>query len=283
MPFEIRKTSNYGTRHPVYARLKVQTSELLHWADLSKAARQDVMEVYFGLADRLLRCHEIVEWLTTELEAAIREFCPDADSRMIDVPHISDLRGEVENFLYEGKNYLRDFLTVINIFFGANFTEASAFYSTKENQKSALVKWAKKKFGIADHFTTMLVSEQEWTGELIQKRNAVEHPGGKSGTLYIENFTITAYRDVALPHWRRDQNTPTYLFSDLTMYLENMLTLAEDILVSCIHHKLQHDVIQFVEIPPEDRRADCPVRITVQLDPSKVKPPTEPGPESLAS
>src|SRR3954453_1108994 len=110
MPFEIRKTSNYGTRHPVYARLKVQTSELLHWADLSKDARQEVMEIYFGLADRLFRCMEIVERLTTALKAAIMEFGPAPDSRVINVPHISGLKSEVENFLYEAKNYLRDLL-----------------------------------------------------------------------------------------------------------------------------------------------------------------------------
>ncbi len=273
MPFEIRRTSHHGTRHPAYARLKVQTSELLHWADLPKDARQEVMTVYFGLTERWLRCHEIVERLTGQLRTAITEFRPDGDPRVITVPHIGGLRGEVENFLYEAKNYLRDLLNIVNIFFNEKFDEASAFYSTKEHGKSGLVRWATGKFSATDPFTTMLISEQEWTRELIRKRNAVEHPRGKSGTLHIDNFTVTPTRDLVLPHWKRDQNEPTGLFNDLTMYLDNMLTVGEDMLASCIHHQLQHEVIQFVEIPVEDRNVECPVRITVQLDHSKIRTP----------
>ncbi len=272
MTFEIKKTSNYGTRHPVYARLKVQTQELIQWADLTKDQRQDVLAVYFGLADRLFKCHEIYERLAAALKATMEKFRPSADPRIKNVPHLIGLRGEVESFLYESKDYLRELLRIIDIFFDKKFDEARAFYDPTGKGNSDLVVWATKKFGASDHFTTMLVTEQQWAGELIHKRNAVEHPGGRSGTLHIENFTLSPDGRFILPRWHRDENEPFGLFPDLETYLDNMLTLAEDMLVSCVHHKMRHEIIQFVEIPIADRRPECPVRITVQLDPSKLKP-----------
>jgi hypothetical protein len=273
MAFEIRKTSNYGTRHSVVARLKVQTHELIQWADLAEDKKRGVVAAYSDLAERLLKCHEIYRRLTAALNRVMVEVRPNADSRVKNVPHLIGLTAEVETFLYEGKNYLRDLLHVIKIFFDAEFDNASAFYDPKGMGKSDLVVWARKKFGAEDHFATMLASEQEWTEELIRKRNAVEHRGGRSGTLHVKNFTQSPDGCFTLPNWFRDQNEPLGLFPDLENYLDNMLTLAEDLLVCCIHHDMEHGIIQFVEIPPADRRTDCPVRLSVQIDPSKLKPP----------
>lgn len=280
MAFEVKKISNYGTQHPVVARLKVQTHELLQWADLSKDKQAAVMAVYFELADRLLKCHEVHGRLTAAFKTTMEEFRPSADPRIKNVPHLIGLKGEVETFLYEAKNYLRALLGVIEIFFDASFDEASALYDPKGKGTSDLVAWATKTFGASDHFTTMLVSEQEWVGELIRKRNAVEHPGGKSGTLHIENFTPSPDGRFILPRWHRDANELFGLFPDLETYLENLLTLGEDMLVSCVHHKTRHQIIQFVEIPVVDRRPECPVRLTVQIDRSKLKPPKTADPSA---
>ena len=40
MNFIITKISNHGVSHPFVARLSVQTSELIKWADLSKEDKQ---------------------------------------------------------------------------------------------------------------------------------------------------------------------------------------------------------------------------------------------------
>jgi hypothetical protein len=151
MAYEIRKISNYGTQNPVVARLKVQTHELAQWSNLSEDKKLELSAVYFGLADRLLKCHEIYRRISAKIEREISEHRPNADSRMKKVPYVVGLRGEVENFLYESKSYLRDLLSVLDIFFGAKFDEASAFYPTKAGGKSKLVIWAATKFGPSDH------------------------------------------------------------------------------------------------------------------------------------
>jgi hypothetical protein len=273
MAFEIKKISDYGTAHPVVARLKVQTHELIQWADISKDKRESVAAVYFEIADRLLKCHEIRARLVAALNKAVAEFRPSSDPRVMNVPHLIGLRGEVETFLYEAKNFLRDLLAIINPFFDTTFDDASAFYDAAGKDRGRIVVWATEACGDSDHFTAMLSSEQKWIEELIRKRNAVEHPGGRSGTLHIENFTPLTEGRFLLPRWHRDQSEALGLFPDLETYLDNLLTLAEDMLVSCIHHRTQHSIIQFVEIPPDDRDTACPMRLTVQIDKSKLKPP----------
>jgi hypothetical protein len=264
MGFELTKISNYGTTHPVVARLKVQTGELIQWADLTKEREESIVAIYFDMADRLLKCHEVHERLLAAREKSIAEFKPTSDSRVKTAPHVIGLKGEAETFLYESKNFLRDLLGAVRVFFGTNFDEASAFYSPKGGN-GKLAEWATAKFGQNDPFTTMLISEQTWTGELIRMRNAAEHPGGKSGTLHIDNFQTLPDGRYATPSWHRDKNAPTDIFTDLGTFLANMLTLAEDILVSCIVHNSKHKFIQFYEIPEKDRRPECPVRISVTL------------------
>jgi len=276
MPFEIKKISNYGTQHPVVARLTVQTHELVQWAELPETEKLTIKSIYFEMAQRLLKCFEVYERLNAALQTAVEEVPPSVDSRIMPVPHLIGLRGEVETFLYEVKNYLRDLLQILNIFFSTKFKEASVLYDPKGQSKSALVDWAIKQFGFGDPFTRMLVDEQQWVGELIRKRNAVEHPGGKSGVLHIENFKLSP-DGVVFPYWHRDQNNPSGLFPDLETYLDNLLTLAEDMLVSCIHHRTKFKIIQFVEIPLAERNLQCPLRLRVVLNQSMLRAPTQPA------
>jgi hypothetical protein len=277
MAFEIKKISNYGTQHPVVARLKVQTHELVQWADLSDEEKGQVKILYFGLADRLLKCYEVYNRLTIALKTAMEEVHQSVDHRIAGIPHLIGLQGEAETFLYESKNYLRDLLRIINIFFDKNFNEASVLY--KQNSKnSPLIDWSARRFGPDDPFTTMLIDEQRWVEELIRKRNSVEHPGGKSGVLHIENFKRSADGRFVLPCWYRNQNEPFGVFSDLETYLDNLLTLAEDMLISCIHHRTRFPLVQFIEIPVANRQTECPQRISVQIDHSKISAPVQPVP-----
>jgi hypothetical protein len=267
MAFFIQKLSNYGTANPVVARLSVQSSELIRFSNLSKDEQENTLELYFHtLQPRLLKCHEAFARLIQAKEKTIAEIKPQSDKRIQNIPSVVGLQGEVETYLYEAKNYLRDMLAVIKIFFGDVFNEANAFYGAKAGQKSALVCWAEKKFGANDPFTEMLQTEQPWIEDIIRMRNAAEHPGGNSGTLFIRNFEVTS-AGIAAPSWWRDERKRTDLFHDIEVGLDNMLTLAEDILVSCIHHRLAFPHIVFVQIPAAERLPDCPQRIRVQPSP----------------
>ena len=99
----------------------------------------------------------------------------------------------------------------------------------------------------------------------------LEHPGGFSGTLRIENITSMPDGRFMAPRWYRDQNEKFGLFQDLQTVLDNMLTFGEDMLVSCINHCTPFKLIQFAEIPEPERQPDCPLRIRVVIDPGRLK------------
>jgi hypothetical protein len=259
------KVSNYGTRHPVVARLGVQTYELLKWADLSEEKKDQVYLIYDGLKNRLLKCHEAYARLHKAFTDTMEEEIFNDDGTLKRYPHLIGLREEIDTILYESKNYFRDLLGVFVVFFEVEFDEASYFYDARASGASRIVKWATERFGEADPFTTMLVSEGNWIEELIRKRNAVEHPGGHSGTLHIHNFEKTAGNQFMPPTWHRNDMPRTDIFSDVEVVLDNLLTLAEDILVNCIVKKSKHQIIRFVEIPADQRKMACPMRITVAL------------------
>lgn len=266
--FTIKKVSNYGTVYPFIARLKVQPRELIQWAELSEPERGQVLVVYFEVADRYIKCHEAAARLFSAVEVALKDIKPSSNARVMHVPYAIGVNAEVETFLYEAKNYLRDLLKVMNIFFGTSFIEASQFFDAdwKSYDAVTVTKWAAANFGADDPFTLMLSSESVWISNLIQNRNAVEHPGGKSGTLHIDNIQPAPNGRFFPPLWHRDQNPPTSLIDDIRVIMDNLLTLAEDLLVSCIHHKTRFGIVRFVEVPEQERNPECPVRLRATLD-----------------
>jgi hypothetical protein len=260
----IQRVSNYGTSHPVVARLRVQSHELLGWADLPKDKQDLIISIYDALKNRLLKCHEGY----ARLKAAAKETLEvghvgSAESHI--QPYLIGRENEAETFLYESKNYFRDLLRVINVFFGTGFHEASNFCATSGRGDGKVSKWAGQQFGPTDSFTGLLRSEQAWIGELIRKRNAVEHPGQKSGALTIKNFQPAPDGLVVSPSWYRDSLPPTDVLADIDTAMDNMLTLAEDVLVACITKTAKFSIIDFTAIPEKDRNPKCPIRIRVQL------------------
>ena len=193
MTFTITKISNHGVSHPFVARLSVQTSELIRWADLSKADREAVGKLYMmTLQPRLLKCCDILCRLRQGLLESAASVQEQNDGRINAMPYVVGLEGEVESFLYEAKNYLRDLLNLFRIFFGFNKIAASQFYDVKGKGESKVAAWSRKKFGADDDLTKLLKSEQAWVEQTVRMRDAIEHPGEWSGTL-------TVHRSVCIP------------------------------------------------------------------------------------
>jgi hypothetical protein len=128
------------------------------------------------------------------------------------------------------------------------------------------VKWATAIFGTNDDLTKLRKSEQKWIAELIKARNAVEHPGGHSGALTINNIRADPNNPGAFipPTWQRTGCPESNILADMDTELHNMLTLAEDLLVDLIKRKSKFAaLIEFVEIPVKDRDPQCPIRLRV--------------------
>jgi hypothetical protein len=128
MAFEFRKISDVGTCHPVVARLGVQAGELVKWLRIEEPVKQAIAELYaITLRERLIRCHAFRDRLERSMEDAVKNVSERNDGRARDVPHVIDLNGMAEGFLYETKNYLRDLLGLFQILYGCTLKDASVF------------------------------------------------------------------------------------------------------------------------------------------------------------
>jgi hypothetical protein len=270
MPVEIRKISDVGTRHPVVARLGVQTNELVKWLRVEEAQSHALLELYINtLTQRLLRCHECRDDLAAEMEEAVRVASEQNDRRAQNVPHVLRLEGIAEAFLYEAKNYLRDLVGVFQILYKCPLKDASAFADMKDEGQSKLLKWAIRTFGAAHDLSKMLAAEQQWVTEVVRKRNAVEHPGEQSGKLAIKNIELvpTHPGQYLPPRWGRTGCLDSSIMKDMDCILDNLLTLAEDLLVHVIKQSPVSNVIAFYEITPSERDPSCPTRLRMSLSP----------------
>lgn len=272
MKWEMSKSLNHGVSHPVVARLAVQTSELVGFSTLSKEKRDAICELYMSdLQRRLLKCHDIFNRLQTatrEAAASAEKDQESATGRVVMLPAVVGLVDETESFLYEVKNYLRDLLHLFRILFDyPEEIEASKFYDPKDGGDSKLVKWASATFGDKDQLTILLRSEQGWIGQLIRKRNAIEHPGGRSGTLAIHNVRMRADRRFIAPSWSLDGEPETDIYTEMSVAMENLLTIGEDLLAISLKKFFGELPVEFYEIPLEQRDALIPKRLKAGLRP----------------
>lgn len=175
-------------------------------------------------------------------------------------------RGKSNHFLYETKNYLRDLLNLLRIFFSFNKIEASQFYDAKGNGESKVTAWSRKKFGVNDELTKLLKSEQGWIEQTVRMRDAVEHPGGWSGTLTVHNVRLHSQGFIP-PSWSRTGSPESGIFTDMEVTMDNLLTIAEDLLVACIRKRSTFPMVAFYEIPEKDRNSKIPQRLKAGLAP----------------
>jgi hypothetical protein len=113
------------------------------------------------------------------------------------------LEEECHNFLYEAKSFVRDLLEVINVLYGTAFVEASEYYPPKKpvKGKQSLIEFAETKFGPNDYKTERFRDMWDTVERIVNYRNAVEHPGGRAGTLHIRNFRLDPNGKFSEPGW----------------------------------------------------------------------------------
>ncbi|WP_313010934.1 hypothetical protein [Brevundimonas sp.] len=275
MPFVISRTSNVGTTHPTVARLMIQTGELVAAANMTSTEKDEINTIYFKeLQPVLLECWNIRDSISAEVTDCLTNCEIDAkDNRVIRMRSVNQLEQRAENFLYQAKNYLRNTLRVWNWFYGADFADASAYILNGKETQSKLEAWALKEFGPDDRRTLLIQSEQQWAVPLIRMRNALEHPGGFSGTVYMENITVTGQRFM-VPTWRRNDEPAWPMVAAMSHFLDDMLAMGEDILAVNIEPRL-HPVSMIYEVPEAERDPMQPCRLRVGLQPEFLAKMTE--------
>ena len=142
--FTISRIADYGTGNPILARLNVQTFAILDHCEIRQEDADAVKLIYMeSLTKKLVRCYEIAQRFQAEFVNEMETYRrrPKQNPMMVEIPHIVRLEEECHNFLYEAKNFVRDFLKAFNILYGATFAEASDYFrpATPKNGRQSLI------------------------------------------------------------------------------------------------------------------------------------------------
>jgi hypothetical protein len=253
--FVIKKVSDYGSSNPIVARTSLQVINLLQAFSISQPNKERIFKIYFTMVQpKLIRCMEITNRIyaeINEIDAKLREhgLITQSGGRVLELPHVAQLQEDVETYLYNAKSALRDIALVLEPFFGKSFDHS---------RYQEISKWALDNFGEGEPLPALLATDQEWIKDVVKRRNAVEHPGGYSGYLHVENYQVASIEGIEEHHiiqptWRLNDDKPTLLLPDLSVTLSNILEFAEDLLVACLKNYGSRFPIVFYEIPEEER------------------------------
>ncbi len=267
--FVFQSVSKYGTANPIVARLALQSFEMLKSIDLTDKERETASKQLYDLHNRLLRCYDCIRNLHERNEETIEKTGQIFAARNRSIPFIIGLQDEVETFLTSAKQYLRDLVAPMNVIYRSNLKHDAAVFWDKAGKSSAAEKWAAANIGADVGLVKILRDDADWIGELIKRRNAMEHPGDRSGTLVIENYRFTG-PTVAPPQWRRDvegrEGDRSPILQDLDTYLVNLLEFGEEIVAHGVKARPLHEHLELYQIPEERRDPKNPARFQVGLD-----------------
>ncbi|MBY5327189.1 hypothetical protein [Rhizobium leguminosarum] len=267
--FIMQKISSHGTSNPIVARLGLQSIDLLKWVDISDRERDSASSLMFELHKKLLRCYDCLERLKENDRAAIDGTKNGFGNGAMAIPYLINLQDEVENFLTVAKQYLRDIVAPINKLYRANLNEDSSIFWDKGGLDSKAAAWAERNYGFEHRLTQMFLTDATWIAELVKRRNAMEHPGGKSGSLILQNYRVVG-PTIASPGWRRDvngqQGQSSLILPDLELALTRLLEFGEDIVAQCVLTRPIHEHFTIYETPPERRSPGNPARFKVGPD-----------------
>lgn len=263
--FTVTKISSHGASNPIVVRLFYQMSQLFNFTNISENQKKEIIDDLHGLMQSLLGCFDIKEDIVKAYDASVQMIDDKMfQSNVLYCPHIENLEMMTENFLYQAKKYLRNLAYFFKRFYSELAQKELLFNPYgKENLFDFLLRRDVT-------FQQIFEFDKRWIGELISKRNAVEHPGDKSGILKINNFEVRG-ESITAPLWCReckdkDVGHETSIVQDISKIVEYLLDFSEEVIINyCIKNNLLMKNLAICVIPVEERDPNNPMRFGIRL------------------
>jgi len=272
-PWTISEFCNHGASTPIVARTVLQAKELLDsvliQSDIDKKLAIEIMlesmELLLCCYEKFSRVYDISVQIINEFSKKLEEI---KTSRVIsDVKQIPNLGEEVGSFLLNGKRFLSKLINIFDVFFQQNFD--GPYYHLA-------IPWAETTFGPENELTKLLISDQAWIVNIIEMRNAFEHPRDDF-KLEISNFTISPERKINVPTWNFIKNSssdqePKILIEDMGVYTQNLLEFSEELFLLSLKNSIRGNFpYLFYKIEEEKRNPETPFRFRVTIDRDKIR------------
>jgi hypothetical protein len=270
MQFTITKISSHGTQNPIVARLAAQPRQLMDPFNIPEDKKQKICgTLHGGVQHHLLACYDIFSEVKAREDEILRSvmsngIATQSNGRVASIESIENLERLAHSFLYSAKLALRDIKSVICEFF---IEGKSKREKLEDGHYQNLKDWAEGRFGAQDDFAKTIAEDvSAWIDEVYARRNAIEHPGGKHGRFYVDNFA--GFFDphekkwkCRPPTWKRNDAPPGSITEDMRVLNHNILCFSEDVLIHCLLKVPSAIPIIFYEIPEDERDPVCPIRL----------------------
>jgi hypothetical protein len=269
--FNVQKQVEQGTTNPMSAHLTVQVINLLQACGADQNVTKEIVGLYtLSLLRRLLRCAEIEARIRGHIETGKAEFKP-ATGAAQQLPHVPNLKEDCENFLHEFRGFLVDLIRVFNHLYGTDYSEASEWTTKTRSHPKPVVDHADETFG-KDNLKTRFLAQMKTSHEpFVWMRHAVTHPGERSGTLTIQDFSLDAQGNLIEPMWWREkggarQYGPELIRTELAVGVHNLFVSGEDTLAMWAMDNLKPPGVTTLGVIPETARdPGCPLKYKVVL------------------
>ena len=135
--------------------------------------------------------------------------------------------------------------------------------------RRAGLRHARGKYGEDHNYAKYFAQLPACVMTFVELRNAVEHPGERSGTLITKNIEWSGGRELSPPMWHREKDGatvygPVALIDDMAVAVHNLLALAEDVLVMwAVDHLDGPTIMEIAAIPEAKRDPNCAIKYKV--------------------
>jgi len=169
------------------------------------------------------------------------------------------IKSKIEVFLQSSKLAIRETAQLVEPFYGV----------THDHRFHKFASWSATQFGMDDQFTQVITQWEPWVEQIVDMRNAVEHPAEKTGgRLVIHNFRVTNVSgkpSLIEPAWCLSGGPDSPVLADMEAIIEGAIKLGEELLVGLLYKFKGGFPIDVHEIPVKVRDPSCPKCLRVRL------------------
>lgn len=231
----IKVYNNIDKKHPIVARTCLEILHNLKYTSIEEHIKSKIVEFCFNTSiPQFENIWSITQDINDMYYERINIFLNNSNNTF---PYIDNLNEKTEDILYSTKKILREIANNILSPLYPKFKNAEGgSFSNLKTGKSEYSAFIGKEFGEQSLEYQNSIIYSNYLSEIIAKRNALEHPNGKSGILTIHqpemkfnkgNNTLTRL------YWSRNNNR-TDLLTDLYDICLNLIFFVEYILMFII-------------------------------------------------
>lgn len=257
-----QKLYSVGSSHSYVARMIIQFCDILDTLKILRPSNLNLDEIKNYVWDStklLLECESAFFKFFEDTNSLVKK-CDDiieknkAESHIPTLPVIEGLRDNCFSFFSNAKKFLVSTYGLLEIFHGM------PGHGAKFNKSN---EWVRRKLGESHPLTLMLGTDETWVRLIAECRNAIEHPD-EGLKVSFEGFKLRAGNKFSAPSWSYDlrklnlgSKEEMPLLEDMDVYLSNLLTLYEELLLLCIQDIPGfRDVFTIVKTPDEKINKD---------------------------